>query len=165
MTMAVVPSQLQMQPATAEIAVMARQPMPISSRWFQGAILTYLIGFTVLGMLAYLVYRDQPPIPGKVVAGDQVLFTRDDVLKGMNVFQRYGVMEYGSVYGHGAYLGPDFTAEYLHKSAEFLIKAYAAAPAGTLSARERVTAELHGNTYQPTEDLLTWSAPRAAAHQ
>ena len=144
---------------------MARQPMPISSRWFQGAILTYLIGFTVLGMLAYLVYRDQPPIPGKVIAGDQVLFTRDDVLKGMNVFQRYGLMEYGSVYGHGAYLGPDFTAEYLHKSAEFLIQAYAAAPAGALSARERVAAELHENTYQPTADVLTWSAPRAAAHQ
>ncbi len=79
MTMAGVPSQLQMQPATAEMTVMARQPMPISSRWFQGAILTYLVGFTVLGMLAYLVYRDQPPIPGKVVAGNQVLFTRDDV--------------------------------------------------------------------------------------
>ena len=102
---------------------MSREPMPISSRWFQGAVLTYLVGFTVLGVLAYLVYRDQPPMPGKVIAGNTVLFTRDDILGGMNVFQRYGVMEYGSVYGHGAYLGPDFTAEYLHKSAEFLTKA------------------------------------------
>ncbi|HEX2928474.1 MAG TPA: nitric-oxide reductase large subunit, partial [Candidatus Binatia bacterium] len=92
---------------------MARQPMPISSLWFQGAMLTYLFGFTVLGILAYLVYRDQPPMPGKVVAGNNVLFTRADILGGMNVFQRYGLMEYGSVYGHGAYLGPDFTAEYL----------------------------------------------------
>jgi nitric oxide reductase subunit B len=87
---------------------MARQPMPISSRWFQGAMLTYLVGFTVLGLLAYLVYRDQPPIPATTVAGDKTLFTRDDILSGMNVFQRYGLMEYGSVYGHGAYLGPDF---------------------------------------------------------
>ena len=39
---------------------MAREPMPISSLWFQGAMLTYLLGFTVLGLLAYLVYRDQP---------------------------------------------------------------------------------------------------------
>jgi len=117
---------------------MARQPMPISSRWLQGAVLTYLVGFTVLGVLAYLVYRDQPPIPERVVAGDQVLFTRDDIVGGMHVFQRYGLMEYGSVYGHGAYLGPDFTAEYLHMSAEFLIEAYAGALAGGLSARERV---------------------------
>ena len=37
---------------------MTREPMPISSLWFQGAVLTYLLGFTVLGLLAYLVYRD-----------------------------------------------------------------------------------------------------------
>jgi nitric oxide reductase subunit B len=144
---------------------MARQPMPISSRWFQGAVLTYLIGFTVLGVLAYLVYRDQPPMPATVVAGDKVLFTRNDILGGMNVFQRYGLMEYGSVYGHGAYLGPDFTAEYLHKSAEFLIKAYTGTLTGGLSARERVAAELHENTYNSAKDSLTWSAPRADAHK
>lgn len=51
---------------------MARQPMPISTRWFQGAVLTYVIGFTALGILAYLVYRDQPPIPRRVVAGERV---------------------------------------------------------------------------------------------
>lgn len=139
--------------------------MPISSGWFQGAILTYLIGFTVLGVLAYLVYRDQPPIPARVLAGDTVLFTREDIVGGMNVFQRYGLMEYGSVYGHGAYLGPDFTAEYLHKSAEFLVPAYAGAPTGDLSPRERVAAELHKNTYDPTKDSVTWSLPRAEAHR
>jgi nitric oxide reductase subunit B len=129
--------------------------MPISSFWFQGAVLTYLVGFTVLGVLAYLVYRDQPPIPGRVMAGDQVIFTRDDVVGGMNVFQRYGVMEYGSVYGHGAYLGPDFTAEYLHKTAELLVQAYQKNPAGGLSAREKTAAELHENTFQAGEDKLT----------
>ena len=93
-------------------------------------MLTYLFGFTVLGILAYLVYRDQPPIPAKVVAADKVLFSREDIVGGMNVFQRYGLMEYGSVYGHGAYLGPDFTAEYLHKSAEFQSSLTPARPAG-----------------------------------
>jgi nitric oxide reductase subunit B len=144
---------------------MSRQPMPISSRWFQGAVLTYLVGFTVLGILAYLVYRDQPPMPGRVVAGNNTLFTRDDIVGGMNVFQRYGLMEYGSVYGHGAYLGPDFTAEYLHKSAEFLIKAYSGVSAAGLSARERVAAELHENTYDPAKDSLVWSVPRAEVHR
>ena len=64
---------------------MTRGNMPISSRWFQGAMLTYLFGFTVLGMLAYLVYRDQPPIPAKTVAGKNVLFTRDDIFGGMKL--------------------------------------------------------------------------------
>ena len=50
---------------------MAREPMPISSLWFQGAMLTYLLGFTVLGLLAYLVYRDQPPMPCKSPGGRQ----------------------------------------------------------------------------------------------
>ena len=144
---------------------MHREPMPISSWWFQGAILTYLVGFTVLGVLAYLVYRDQPPLPTKVVASDKILFTRDDVLGGMNVFQRYGLMEYGSVYGHGAYLGPDFTAEYLHKTAELLVSRYRQDPLGPQSARERVAAELHENTYDIVADTLTWSEARAEAHR
>jgi nitric oxide reductase subunit B len=53
------------------------------------------------------------------------------------------LMEYGSVYGHGAYLGPDFTAEYLHKTAELLVSRYQQDPLGPQSARERVAAELH----------------------
>ena len=95
---------------------MLRREMPISSWWLQGALLTYLFGFSILGVLAYLAYQQQPPIPARVLtASGQALFMRrDDVLDGMNVFQRYGVMQYGTVYGHGAYLGPDFTAEYLH---------------------------------------------------
>jgi nitric oxide reductase subunit B len=138
--------------------------MPISSRSFQGAIITYLIGFTVLALLAYLVYRDQPPVPGRVVAGEKVLFTRDDVIGGMNVFQRYGLMEYGSVYGHGAYLGPDFTAEYLHKSAESLVSTYSIAALVGRSARERVVAEIHENTYDAAKDSLTCTVARGKAH-
>ncbi len=103
---------------------MERRPMLISRWWLQGAILTYLIGFLILGALAYMMYSNQPPIPGRVVAqsGEQ-LFTHQDVMDGMHVFQRYGLMEYGSVYGHGAYLGPDFTAQYLHREATVMIRA------------------------------------------
>ncbi len=144
---------------------MPRQLMPISTRWFQGAVLTYLIGFTVLIVLAYLVYRDQPPVPAKVSVGGRVLFTRDDVITGMNVFQRYGLMEYGSVYGHGAYLGPDFTAEYLHITAQSLIRRYQDLPGGCLSAQERVAAGLHENRYYGAEDTLQWSVARAGAHR
>jgi nitric oxide reductase subunit B len=140
--------------------------MLISRWWFQGALLTYLVGFSVLGILAYLTYRDQPPMPGRVVsASGETVFTRDDILNGMNVFQRYGVMEYGSIYGHGAYLGPDFTAEYLHKAAESLTRLYRnELPAGS-DAETRVIAELRGNTYDPTGDVLAWSDERAEVHR
>lgn len=142
-----------------------RKPMPIGSGWFQGAILTYLFGFTVLGILAWLAYYEQPPTPGRVTAPDgRTIFTRQDAFDGMNVFQRYGLMEYGTIYGHGAYLGPDFTTDYLHRSAESMLKAYGATPVGGASAQDRVTAELHQNTYDKTRDVAPWSATRAAAH-
>mgnify|MGYP000903446408 FL=1 len=145
---------------------MPREPMPISSWWLQGAILTYLVGFSVLGILAYITYQEQPPIPGRVIdPSGQTIFTNSDVIEGMNVFQRYGLMQYGTVYGHGAYLGPDFTAEYLHKSAESLLRAYSKAPQTAQSAAAAVAAELRENNYDPVRDVLPWSEARAAAHR
>lgn len=143
---------------------MPRQPFPISSWWFQGAILTYLFGFSVLGVLAYFVYASQPPIPGRVTGpAGETLFTRQDILDGMNVFQRYGVMEYGTIYGHGAYLGPDFTTDYLHRSAESMMRDYGEATAPG-EAGQRVITELRRNGYDVATDSLRWSGPRATAH-
>jgi nitric oxide reductase subunit B len=140
--------------------------MPIASGWLQGAIITYLVGFGVLGVLAYLIYQQQPPLPARTVDGQgALLFTRDDILDGMNVFQRYGVMEFGSIYGHGAYLGPDFTADYLHRSALALAAHYRAEPVAGKSAEERVREELHANTWNASTDTLVWSDARARIHR
>ena len=145
---------------------MTRIPMPISRWWLQGAILTYLFGFTVLGILTYLTYAKQPPIPERVVTPDgTTVFTGEDVMDGMNVFQRYGLMEYGTIYGHGAYLGPDFTADYLHRAATQLIEDRQANGETPGVAREQVTEELHANSYDPGARTLTWTEPRALAHR
>ena len=50
-------------------------------------------------------------------ANGQLLFAGEDVSAGQEVFLKNGLMEYGSIFGHGAYLGPDFTADYLHRAA------------------------------------------------
>src|SRR5262249_57850579 len=93
----------------------------ISKRWVQAVAIVMLFGFFVLGLLAYRTYTDQAPIPGKVVRPDgQVLFTQGDVVAGQKIFLRNGLMEYGSIFGHGAYLGPDFTADYLRRWAVFV---------------------------------------------
>ena len=56
-----------------------------------------------------------PPIPEQVVGSDgTILFTNADIALGQQVFLRYGLMENGTIWGHGAYLGPDFSADYLH---------------------------------------------------
>jgi nitric oxide reductase subunit B len=80
-------------------------------------LLVFLFGFFVLGFLAYRTYTGEPPIPGKVVDADgRLLFTRANIMAVQEAFLRNGLMEYGSIFGHGAYLGPEFTADYLHRA-------------------------------------------------
>ena len=87
-----------------------------SSRWIQSIVLTFLFGFAILGYLAIRIYRETPPVPARVVSeSGQAVFTSEDIRAGQEAFLTYGLMQYGSVYGHGAYLGPDFTADYLHR--------------------------------------------------
>ena len=59
------------------------------------------------------------PLPQRVVGPDgQTLFTEQEVTAGQQMFLRRGLQQYGSVMGHGGYLGPDYTAEYLRLSAD-----------------------------------------------
>ena len=87
----------------------------LSPWWRRAVILTLVIGFAVLIWLSTKSYQEAPPVPDKVVnAAGETLFTREDILAGQQVFLKYGLMENGTIWGHGAYLGPDFSAEYLH---------------------------------------------------
>ena len=103
----------------------ARRELLISNGWIQAIVIVVVCGFLILGMLAYRTYTDEPPIPARVVdPSGQVIFTGVDVIAGQEVFLRNGLMEYGSIFGHGAYLGPDFTADYLHRAALIAIDHY-----------------------------------------
>src|ERR1700730_5782625 len=87
----------------------------LSPWWRNAVVLVMAFGFTILIWRSVATYSDAPPIPARVIgqAGDTV-FTADDILAGQQVFLKYGLMENGSIWGHGAYLGPDCSAEYLH---------------------------------------------------
>ena len=88
---------------------------PLPSWWKILAIVTMLFGFSVLIGLTVEAYRQAPPIPAKVVdPTGKTVFTREDVGAGQQVFLKYGLMANGTIWGHGAYLGPDFSATYLH---------------------------------------------------
>jgi nitric oxide reductase subunit B len=91
----------------------------LSAWWRVGVIFTVLAGFAVLILISARAYKYSPPIPKRVVnaAGDTV-FTGEDILAGQQVFLKYALMENGTIWGHGAYLGPDFSAEYLHTLAK-----------------------------------------------
>ena len=100
----------------------AKQPdgkreLLVSRTWLQVAGLVILAGFFVLVLLAYRTYQSDPPIPDRAVdPSGSTVYTGDDIRAGQKVFLHHGLMEYGSIFGHGAYLGPDFTADYLHRS-------------------------------------------------
>jgi nitric oxide reductase subunit B len=101
--------------------------MVVSSAWLQVVFITFLLGFGILGYLAYRIYADHPPVPGKVASDKgEMVFTGDEIRQGQELFFTYGLMQYGSIYGHGAYLGPDFTADYLHRQAIEMANAMAA---------------------------------------
>ena len=92
--------------------VAVKRSLMISGGWIQAAAIVLIIGFFIMGILTYYTYNDEPPIPAVVKsANGSILFSRADVMAGQGIFLRNGLMEYGSIFGHGAYLGPDFTAE------------------------------------------------------
>ena len=131
--------------------VRQRARMVVSPAWLQVVLVTFLIGFAILGYLAYRIYADHPPVPGTVVSDKgEAVFTGDDIRQGQELFFTYGLMQYGSIYGHGAYLGPDFTADYLHREALEMANAYGGGP----EAQERARIELRENRYDPKTDML-----------
>ena len=132
--------------------------------WVQAVAIVFLVGFLILGLLAYRTYTDEPPIPAEVVdpAGN-VVFTGADVIHGQEVFLRNGLMEYGTIFGHGAYLGPDFTADYLHRAAQIVTDAYGGPQSD--QAREQTITDFKTNRYDAASGKLTYTAAEAAAFE
>ena len=90
----------------------------ISLWWRHGAVITIIIGLSGLIFMRHTTIQGAPPIFNKAITSEgHTVFTGEDILAGQDVFQKYGLMDYGSVFGHGAYRGPDFTADYLHRLA------------------------------------------------
>lgn len=146
----------------------------ISPWWRHGAILVMIFGFTVLSIVTVETYRNAPPIPARVVdSAGRTIFTRDDILHGQEVFLKYGLMEHGTLWGHGAYLGPDYTAEYLHRLAEITresiarvhhLRGFAELDSGTaLQVADEARLSLKQNRYDAMTDTLTFSPGEVAA--
>ncbi|MDO5740406.1 MAG: nitric-oxide reductase large subunit, partial [Ornithinimicrobium sp.] len=100
----------------------SRKELAISKGWVQGVALVFIFGFTVMGILAARTYSDGMPQPTTVVdSTGQTVYTTEDITSGQTIFLRRGLQQYGSVMGHGGYLGPDYTAEYLRLSSESVL--------------------------------------------
>ncbi|MFZ1286930.1 MAG: cbb3-type cytochrome c oxidase subunit I [Candidatus Phosphoribacter sp.] len=152
--MSSVPTGAEQQSSKAEIA--------ISKGWVQGVALVLLFGFLVMGILAYRTYTDSMPLPTKVVSTDgKTLFTEEDITAGQETFLRRGLQQYGSILGHGAYLGPDFTAEYLRLSSEHILESLR--EHGVQDPTAATKEMLRTNRYDPHTGVLVFTPEQVTA--
>src|SRR3954447_3807028 len=104
----------------------------------------------------------QPPVPQRVVnPQDRIVYTGRDIQKGQQVFLHNGLMEYGSAFGHGAYLGPDFTADYLRRASDFVKRVHGGADSD--SAGRKTIEDLRTNRYNEKTKTLTLTPAQADA--
>jgi nitric oxide reductase subunit B len=143
-------------------AAAPRQEFLIAKAWIQAVVLVVVCGFFVLGLLAYRTYMAHPPVPARVVDPQgRTLFTGHDVSRGQQVFLNNGLMEYGSAFGHGAYLGPDFTADYLRRAADIVRGSYGGVSSD--AAVQKTIADFDTNRYDSRTGVLRFTAGQASA--
>jgi nitric oxide reductase subunit B len=139
-----------------------------------GFIAVMAISFAVLLYFGGEIYRKAPPIPAEVVTNDGVvLFTDKDIKDGQNIWQSIGGQEVGTVWGHGSYVAPDWSADWLHRESEYILNYWAdtgyhmsfatLTPEVQAMLKVRLQQELRTNTYDPANDRTVVSALRAAA--
>jgi nitric oxide reductase subunit B len=135
---------------------------------------TMVVMFGALLLFGYQIYQAKPPIPASVrAASGRLLYTLDDIQRGQNVWQSTGGMQQGSIWGHGSYVAPDWSADWLHREALSLRDGIAGAgpdaPFDALAEPERarfgsiLKHEMRTNTYDPNTQIITVSDRRAAA--
>lgn len=147
--------------------------MNVKALWTALAIV--IIGsLGVLGYYGWELYRQAPPIPEQVVTDSgEVLFTGDQIRDGQNVWQSMGGQQVGSIWGHGAYVAPDWSADWLHREAVIVADRIAVREFGAeyesldepdqAAVREYLKKELRTNTYDGETKSISVSADRAAA--
>jgi nitric oxide reductase subunit B len=80
----------------------------------------------ILLVAGHFANQQVPPVPDKVVAEGSpgtTLTDHDAIMRGQDVYQRFGLMDHGTVWGHGTQRGMDFSAYTLHCMAA-LVKQY-----------------------------------------
>jgi nitric oxide reductase subunit B len=138
--------------------------------------LVLFVSFLILGWIGTRIYEDLPPIPDKVVTtSGQVLIDTGEIQAGQNVWQSLGGMEVGSIWGHGSYVAPDWTADWLHRESIFILDRWATTDfsvefdalneeqKGQLTGR--LTTMMRANTYDPQTRTVTFDPIRAEAFE
>ncbi|MEZ5939747.1 MAG: nitric-oxide reductase large subunit [Planctomycetaceae bacterium] len=135
-----------------------------------------LISFLVLGWIGTRIYQEMPPIPERVLTTEgQTLIDTGEIVAGQNVWQSMGGMEVGSIWGHGSYVAPDWTADWLHREAVFILDRWSNTDHGgdfeeldneqQAQLIARLTKLLHTNTYDPSTGTIKIDPIRVEAFE
>lgn len=133
-----------------------------------------VVSFSILGWIGTRIYQEAPPIPEKVVTSDGVtVFTKTDIEQGQNIWQALGGMEVGTVWGHGSYVAPDWTADWLHRESMFVLNQWAQEESGKefsklktedqAALKSRLQTLFRKNTFNKSTGAITIDPVRAKA--
>ncbi|KAF1687168.1 nitric oxide reductase large subunit [Pseudoxanthomonas broegbernensis] len=149
--------------------------MNSTRKLWAGLAVLLIASFAVLLWVGSEVHRQAPPMPEAVVSQDgQILYTRQDIETGRQVWQSIGGQQLGSIWGHGGYVAPDWGADWLHREAEAILDIWAAREHGAASHKDldaptlaayatRVQALMRPNTYDAATGAIQVDADRAQA--
>lgn len=139
-----------------------------------GFLAVLVFSFSVLGWVGTRIYQEAPPLPDKVVTKDgKVVIQSGEIGKGQNVWQAMGGMEVGSIWGHGSYVAPDWSADWLHRECVFILNEWAGStyqknfdriePEQQAQLQKRLELLMRTNTFDSATQTLTVDPVRAKA--
>src|SRR5262245_8194467 len=147
--------------------------MSSNNRLWRWLGLIFVLSFGALGYLGWQIYLYAPPIPKQVVTTEgEVLYTGEQVQLGQQAWLAAGGQQLGTVWGHGSYVAPDWSADWLHREATTLQAIRTAeqrkatpslTPADQAAVEARVRDEMRRNTYDENTGVITVSPERAKA--
>ncbi len=134
------------------------------------------ISFVVLGWVGVRIYQQAPPIAEQVVTTDGVVIVpAGDISTGQTIWQAMGGMEVGSVWGHGSYVAPDWTADWLHRELVFILNDWSRSDFGAsydeltreqqAQLQARLESVIRKNTYDAETGTITIDPVRARAFE
>jgi nitric oxide reductase subunit B len=142
--------------------------MPYKKLWITLGIVM-LGSFAVLGSVGYEAITGGPPVRSRVITADgQLVFTSETIRDGQNVWQSTGGQEIGTIWGHGAYVAPDWSADYLHRQSVIVLNDWAHdqgfANFDVMPAESRAALQADPTQYlHPATDTIVLDPERAKA--
>ena len=149
--------------------------MSATRKLWLGLAVLLTLSFGVLLWAGTEIFRTAPPMPEKVLSeSGQVIYTRADMEQGRQVWQSMGGMQLGSIWGHGGYVAPDWSADWLHRESVSLLDLWARADGGMATyaqlpeeqqaaLRARLKQVMRTNTYDAATGTITLPDDRALA--